>query len=142
MLQDLVIHDAPDVNEGPRYFEATRLRPCEQRHRRCSVHTVHGHVVRDELSIGDQVVVLDFTVTKVMPNGVQDLPQSLSALRPSGVIDHVLGHQVVEYMVVPGKLSPEELLHHRLWLSHPLIVHDDIWSEPVGLALPLGAADW
>jgi hypothetical protein len=50
---------------------------------------------------------------------LEDLPQSLSTLRPSGVVDHVLSHEVVEEMVIPGELSSKELFHHRLRFCHP-----------------------
>jgi hypothetical protein len=64
-------------------------------------------VIRYELPIGDDVVVLDFAVTKVMADGGEYLPQSVSTLRPRGVVDHVLGHKVIEDMVVPREQSPE-----------------------------------
>ena len=122
VLDDLVILDAPDVDERPGHFDASRLGPREQRHRRCSVHAPHSHVVRYELAFSDEVVVLDFAVAKIMADDVEDLPQSVSTLRPSGVVDHVLGHEVVEDMVVSGELSSEELLYHRLRFCHPPIV--------------------
>jgi hypothetical protein len=122
VLHDLVILDAPDVDERPGHFDASRLGTREQRHRRCSVHASQSHVVRYELALGDEVVVLDFAVAKVMADGVEDLPQSFSTLRPSGVVDHVLGHELVEDMVVSGELSSEELLYHCLRFCHPPIV--------------------
>ena len=119
VLDDLVVLDAPDVDERPGHLDASRLRPREQRHRRCSVDAPHSHMVRYELALGDEVVVLDIAVAKVMADDVEDLPQSISTLRRSGVVDHVLGHEVVEDMVVPGELSSEELFYHRLRFCHP-----------------------
>jgi hypothetical protein len=119
VLHDLVMLDAPDVDERPGHFDASRLGPREQRHRRCSVHAPQSHVVGYELALGDEMVVLDFAVAKVMADDVEDLPQSLSALRPRGVVDHVLGHEVVEDVVVPGEPSSEELFYHRLRFCHP-----------------------
>jgi hypothetical protein len=126
VLHDLAIHDTPDVDERPRHFHASRLRPGEQRHRRCSVHTPHSQVVRYEFPLGDDVVVLGFAVTKVMADRLEDLPQSRSTLRPSRVVDHVLGHQVVEDVVVAREASPEERLHYRLRFRHPPIVPDAV----------------
>ena len=117
VLHDLVILDAPDVDERPGHFDASRLGPREQRHRRCSVYASHSQVLRYELALGDEVVVLDFAVAKVMADGVQDLLQSVSTLRPSGVVDHVFSHEVVEDMVVSGESSSKELLYHRLRFS-------------------------
>ena len=71
-------------------------------------------MLRYELAFGDKVVLLDFAFAKVMADGVENLPQSLSTLRPSGMVEHVLGHEVVKDMVVSGGLSSKELLYHCL----------------------------
>ncbi len=97
------------------------FRPREQRHRRCSVHTTHSHVVRHELSLGDEVVLLRFAVAEVMANGLEDLSQSLSPLRPSRMVDHVLGHEFIENTVVAREAPPKEPRHYRLRFCHPPI---------------------
>jgi hypothetical protein len=138
VLDDLAIFDAPDVDEGPRHFDASRLGPGEQRHRRCSVHAPHSHVVRDELALGDEVVVLDFAVPEVMADVVEDLPQSIATLRPSGVVHHVLRHEVVEDMVVPGELSSKELFYDCLRFCHSPRLPD---ASAVGQPASTRAAD-
>ena len=54
-----------------------------------------------------------------MADVVEDLAQSLSTLRPRGVVHHVLCHEVVEHMVVPGDLSSKELFYDCLRFCHP-----------------------
>src|SRR4051794_39844667 len=88
VLRDLAVHDAPDVNERPGHFDPTRVRTCEQRHGRCLMHSPHREVLCDELALGDEVVLFYFAIAQIMANDVEDLPQTLAALRPRSVVDH------------------------------------------------------
>jgi hypothetical protein len=59
VLDDHAVNDAPDVDVRPRHIKALRFDSCQQRHRRCAMPTVHGHVMCDELAICDETMVLD-----------------------------------------------------------------------------------
>lgn len=90
------------------------------------MYSMNCHVVDDELALGDEVVVLDFAFTEVVADVLQDCAQSLSTLRSGGVVDHVLGDEVVEDVVVAGALSAVELFHNRLRICHRHIVLDAV----------------
>ena len=72
-------------------------RPGEQRHRRRSVHAVHGEVLRDQVSVGEEVVLLQVDA-RGRVDGVEDLPQSLTSLGPGCMVHHVLGDEIVEHV--------------------------------------------
>jgi hypothetical protein len=61
---------------------------------------------------------------KVVADRLEDLPQSRSTLGAGGVVDHVLGDEVIEDLGVARVASPEERLHDRLGFRHPPIVPD------------------
>jgi len=80
--------------------------------------TPQRHVVGHELAIGQEVVVFGLAVTEVMTDRLEDLPQSLSTLRPCGVVDHVFGHELVEGGGIALDGSLEERLNDRLRFRH------------------------
>lgn len=74
------------------------------------------HVVRDEVAVGDEVMVLDgHVLAEVGGDHVDDAKPRVSSLWPSGVVHHVDVDQVVDN-TVSGSHAPKELRHNRLWV--------------------------
>jgi hypothetical protein len=99
VLDDLTVGHPPNVNVGPRHVGTHRLDTRQQRHSRRPMLTADGHVVRDKIALGDEVVILDREVTaKIGPDGLDDLLPTLSTLTTGtgGVIHHVFGDQLVD----------------------------------------------
>ena len=72
------------------------------------------HVVRDEVAVGDEVMVLDgHVIAEVGGDHVDDAKPRVSSLWPGGVVHHVDVDQVVNNMV-SGSHAPKELRHNRL----------------------------
>jgi hypothetical protein len=92
------------------------------------VHTAHRHVLRHEVTVGDQVVLLHVAVTEVVADGLEDLAQSVATLGSRSVVHHVDRHEVVEHAQVAGSLPSEELLDHRSRFCHPCMVPAEVNS--------------
>ena len=69
---------------------------------------VHREVLRDEIAIADEVMLLAGDGAEIVLDDAEDEPQTLAALRSRGVIDHVFGDEIVEDGVVVGLLPPEQ----------------------------------
>ena len=61
------------------------------------MRAVQRDVLRDEIAVGDEVVLLGGDGTEVVVDRRQDVAQARAALRACGVVHHVLGDEVVEH---------------------------------------------
>jgi hypothetical protein len=61
---------------------------------------VEREVLRDEVSLPDEVVLIDSYGPEVMIDDGQDALQAFAPLGTGGVIDHVHGNEIVERTVV------------------------------------------
>ena len=95
----------------------------QQRHRGSPMGPVQGEVLRGEIAVTDEVVLLDRDGPEVVVDHRQDQLEALAPLRTGGMIHHVLGHEIVEHRVVTGLLPPEHLLDDilRTPFAHPAI---------------------
>src|SRR5579864_2005338 len=76
---------------------------------------VDGHMVRDEVAIGNQVVMLNGSVpTKVGSYDLVDLLPTLATLRTGGVVHHVFCDQLVDSRSVACRQTTKQLLNHIL----------------------------
>lgn len=71
VLDDDARGDAPEVDEGPRHRLAGRFSAAEQRHGRRTVGAVQGQVLRDQVAVADEVVLLERDRTEVDVDGAQ-----------------------------------------------------------------------
>jgi hypothetical protein len=85
------------------------------------VGPVQGEVLRDEVALTDEMVLLDGDRPEVVVDDSQDALQPLAALRAGGVVHHVGSHEVIEHRAVTGLLSPEQLLDDILGAA---LAHD------------------
>jgi hypothetical protein len=102
MFGDLAIGDTPDVDVGPRDWLVCDRHPSEKWHCRGLVGSGQGHVVRDQVALGDQAMVLYSAPTEIVVDVGDDLLPAFAALSlwTGGVIDHVLGDELVHRRVV------------------------------------------
>jgi len=73
------------------------------------VYAVQGEVLRDEITLAEEMVLLDGDRPEVAVNRSQDPPETLAALKPGRVIDHVGSDEFVEHRVIAVLLGPEQL---------------------------------
>src|SRR5206468_3988548 len=109
----------------PRRRAAGYGRAGEQWHRGGPVGSVQREVLRDEVAVTDEVVLLDGDWPEVVVDGAQDALQPLAALGTGGVVHHVRRDEVVERGVVTRLLPPEHLLNDflRTSLTHDANLH-------------------
>jgi hypothetical protein len=81
---------------------------------------VHGQVLRDEISVADEVMLFAGDRSEVVIDDAQDEPQALAALRAGCVIDHVFGDEIVEDGVVARLLASKQFVDDsfRASLTH------------------------
>jgi bifunctional DNA-binding transcriptional regulator/antitoxin component of YhaV-PrlF toxin-antitoxin module len=81
------------------------------------VGPVQREMLRHEVAVGDEVVLLDDDGSEVGGDRVQYEVQTLAALGPRGVVDHVLGDEIVQCGGVPRLLTSEQILDDVLGAS-------------------------
>jgi len=79
-------------------------------------------MLRHELTVGDEMVLLHVSVTEVVVDGLEDLAQSLATLGPCSMVDHIDRDEVVEHAQVSGALPSKELLYHCSRFCHRFMV--------------------
>jgi hypothetical protein len=84
---------------------------------------VQRDVLRDEIALTDEVVLLDGDRPEVVVDGAQDALQALAALGTGGMVHHVRGDELVERAVVTSLLSSEHLIDDFLRIA---LAHDPI----------------
>jgi hypothetical protein len=92
------------------------------------VHTAHRHVLRHELTLCDEMVLLHVSVAEVVVDGLEDLAESAATLGPRSVVHHVDRDELVENAEVPGSLPSKELLDHRSRFGHSFMVPAELGS--------------
>jgi hypothetical protein len=79
---------------------------------------VHRHVVRDEVALGNEMVMLNESVpTEVVCDYRNDLLPTLSTLWTGGVVDHVFCDQLVDRGLVTCRQTTKKLPNHILRLG-------------------------
>ena len=73
---------------------------------------VQSHVLGDQVSLPDEVMLLERGRPEVALDTAQDSDETIAALRAGGVVDQIEGHEVVQHRVVGHLLSPQELPDH------------------------------
>src|SRR6478609_2772584 len=73
---------------------------------------VQGHVLDDEISLTDEVVLHELCRPEVDLNGTQNRLETIETLGAGGVVDHVHGDQVVQDRVAARTLPSDQLLDH------------------------------
>jgi hypothetical protein len=117
VLDQHPVNDPPNVKERPLCRPTGDGRAGEQRHRGCSVLAVQRHMLDDEVSLADEVVLFEFGRPEVDFDGAQDRLQTLAALWSGRVVDHVSGYEVVQDGVVARPLPSEQLLNNVPWVT-------------------------
>jgi len=87
-----------------------------------------------DVTVADEVVLFDGDRAQVVVDGAQYLREATAALGTGRVVDHVLGHEVVEDRTPTRALAPEQFLDY-LTCAPP--AHLDSMSPPGGERLPV-----
>ena len=96
VFDDEPVDDPPEVHVPPSDRAAGRFAAGEQWHGRAAVGAVDGHVVGDELAVGQYVVVFEGDGSEIGFDHRDDRLPAGAALRIRGVVDEVDGYQVVD----------------------------------------------
>ena len=82
----------------------------EQRHCGCAVRAVQREVLRHQVSVPDQVVLLNGERAEIVVDGAKDALEALASLRSRCMIHQILRDQVVEHRWVAALLPSMHLL--------------------------------
>jgi hypothetical protein len=80
------------------------------------------HVMGDQVTVADQLVVLDRHVTQVASDGGQDQFPTVPPLRAGRVIDHVRGDQFLYCRLIAGSTPLKEFLDDLSGGSSPPVL--------------------
>lgn len=95
---------------------------------------VQREVLRHEIAVADEVVLLNDDGSEVGGDRAQNEVQTVTALGSRGVVDHVLGDEIVEGGGVPRLLTSKQIFDDvlRVSLAHGNSIPETVSRLPEG----------